>query len=157
MDENELVKANHVQPKSALPIVRISEFLKSLPATVPKKPCSEDIGLSIASSISPQTTIQVHLHAALSSVPVARSSSMVKHADVILATLLLVALDQPPLAVKLAIPATLYGEPGSEQQLAADFRFDVAPLLAKHHKAGIYQVYLLADLQTFGPLAVRID
>lgn len=151
-----LTKTNRAQPKAVLPIVHTSDFLQPLPESLSHKTGIKEIGLSIDRSISPHIVIQGYIHAALSSVPAARSSAMAEHADVILATLLLVGLDQPPLPVNLAIPATLHGEPGS-QQLSADFRFDVTPLLGKAHKAGVYQVYLLAGLQTFGPLIVIVD
>ncbi len=151
-----LTKANFLPPKSALPVVRPSEFLKSLPTPSAKAPGPDDIGLSVAINNKDQTVIQGQIRAAVANVPAARSSAGGEHADVILATLLLVALDQRPLPVDLAIPAALHGAPGTQRQLSGEFRFDLVPLLGKQRKAGVYQVYLLAGAQTFGPLAVRV-
>lgn len=151
-----LTKGNQPLPRSALPIVAASGFVKAIARPASRSPGSERVELSVASSGAQQVLMHGHIQAAAASMPVAQSSTTAKRADVILATLLLVALDQPPLPVSLAIPATTQGEPGSGQQLAADFAFDLVPMLGRLPRAGVIQVYLFAGLQTFGPLAVKV-
>lgn len=151
-----LTKGSQPPPKPVLPVVAPSGFVKAMTAPASMGPATERVELSVASSSAQQVVMHGHIQAAASGVPAAQSSTAARRADVILATLVLVALDQPPLPVSLAIPATVLGEPGSGQQLAADFSFDLVPLLGRLRRAGIVQVYLFAGLQTFGPVAVKV-
>ena len=137
-------------PAAPLATVRPSEFVTCPSGTAPPRAGTGALTGSLAGETSP--TLQGQLATTSDSVPLARSSATVDRPDILRATLLAVSLDRPPRVVDLAIPAVVQGGSGGSPTVSATFCIDLAKALGARPADTVVQVYLLAGLQSVGPL-----
>ena len=147
-----LSQGERAAPAAPLATVRPSEFVTCPTGTAPSRAGSGELTGSLVGETSQSPTLQGQLTTTSDSVPLARSSATVDRPDILRATLLAVSLDRPPRVVDLAIPAVVQGGSGGSPTLSATFCIDLAKALGARPVDTLVQVYLLAGLQTVGPL-----
>ena len=91
-----------------------------------------------------------------SSLPKALSNAHANQPDIVLANLVIAALDQAPVLITLALPVKACEQTG-ETKLFGRFQFDVSEYLPKNLVHGSIQVYLVAGLNTSRPVSITTD
>ena len=140
---------------SALPIVAPSSFLLAAEEAGSDK--KDEAPAQLAITKKADSIILVgSINALASSLPKALSNAHASQPDIVLANIVIAALDQAPVLITLALPIQACEQTG-ETKLFGRFQFDATEYLPKNLVHGNIQVYLVAGLNTSSPVSISTD